>query len=763
MIKSIPLKSAVTCGLVAAFGFSGSLLAQQSTDDENELKLEEVVVTAQKREESLQDVAISITAISGADLERFAIRNFDDVVEMIPGLSSDSPNNGVNTRNIGIRGIITQSGSYLVGENVVGFYINNTPISAADPRLVDLERVEVLRGPQGTLYGASSLAGLIKYVTRKPSPDGFEGHAQGEISSTKDGGTGWDFQAAVNIPLGETFAIRASGYYEDAAGYIDGRPVDMFGFTVTGDDTKDINGIKRKGARIAAYWEPTENFRAHLSFMVNDLKSEAAGFTDNYAPDLSADGPVVLWRFPTEGNNDDDLTSLEIEWDLPSVQIQSTTSFFNQTRETNNLDVTNNFGLIANPAQISTGTYQLTRDEFTQEIRLFSTWDSKFNYILGGFYSKREQGYETRFPMIPGTTVFGFPNSPDGFVFWSSSTRLIKEKALFGQLTYDFTEQWSATVGARAFKFDTDLFDHFRGNPLFISGGDSILTGDSDADDIVPKFNVEFRPNDDVMIYASAAEGFRAGGSNFPLPATPACEADLLNRIGSPTSPLGYDPDGLWNYEIGTKTSLADGRITVNAALFQMDWDNIQVQVSPLCGLNGTVLNAGKARSKGFEYEMDMAVTDQLVIGLGIGYTDAKFTEDVSFGGSYIFASSGSKLPDVPKWTGNIRAIYNFPLTDTMEGFIRGTLSYRSERQTFPTIGTQDGRVKDAYELLNIRVGVNIQENWTALVFVENLTNAQPSFTGLPLPSFGTEIGGYPVDYTLRPRTIGASVRYDFR
>ncbi len=746
--------------LTLGLGTSGVIAQEQNERDE--VRLEEILVTAEKREQSMQDVAISITAISGGDLARFSIKDFNDVVQFIPGLSTDSANNSVLTRAIGIRGVISQSGTILSAENAVGYYIDNTAISVNNARLVDLERVETLRGPQGTLYGSSTLAGLIKLVTKKPSFEKFSGHVNGEISTVKTGETGSDIEASVNIPLADNFAIRASAFREDIAGYIDARPVDLIGFTITGEDVPDINSIIHKGGRVAAYWEATENFRAHLSFMINDLKSDGTFFTDNYAPTLEGDRLVGFWRFPTGGNADDNLTSLEIEWEFPSFSIQSTTSKFNSYRETDELDTTNFFGLISTPIQVSTGTYQLTRDEFTQEVRILSTWDSKFNYILGGFYSKREQGYETRFPMIPGSTVFGFPNSPDGFIFWSSSTRLIKEKALFGMLTYDFNDKWSIAAGARVFEFDTELFDHFRGNLLFVSGGDSVLTGDSSASDIVSRFNLQYRPKNDLMLYATAAEGYRSGGSNFPLPANPICEAELLNKIGTPTAPSGYEPDSLWNYELGLKSTVAEGRVAMTLAVFLMDWTNMQIGVSPLCGLGGTTMNAGKVQSKGFEYELDAAVSENFTLGFGVAYIDATFSEDASFGFAFSYADEGSRIPNVAKWSGNIRANYRIPISDRIEGFVGGTLTYLGDRVAIPASGGSVPTVKDAYEVLNLRAGVVINDDWSVELFAENLTNSNPSFTGLPLAVLGTEIGGVPVDFSIRQQTFGLRLRFGF-
>ncbi len=237
--------------------------------------------------------------------------------------------------------------------------------------------------------------------------------------------------------------------------------------------------------------------------------------------------------------------------------------------------------------------------------------------------------------------------------------------------------------------------------------------------------------------------------------------ADLEDEIGTSTAPLGYDPDGLWNYEFGMKWTAAEGRVILNAAIFRMDWNDIQVGVSPLCGLNGTVLNAGKAKSEGFELELDAVITENFRISGGISYVDATFSEDVSFWGSFIFASAGTRVPDVAEWTGNIRADYTANITDTILGFARATLSYRGDRLALPSIGNTDPKIKDAYEILNVRLGIDWHD-WTFTLFVDNLTNSRPSFTGLPLTVAGSEIQFVTIDYSLRPIRYGLSVRYGF-
>ena len=790
-----------------AIGSMGAANAQEgNADDDQATYLEEIIVTASKREQSVQDVSVSITSITGDTMTRFGIRDFNDYINLVPGLSTSqrSAASELGPREVGLRGVQTISGAFLVGQNTVGFYIDETPVTMSNPRLVDLERIEVLRGPQGTLYGAASLAGAIKIVTRKPDFERFDGHVMASVSDTEFGGGNFDVEAMLNIPVSERLALRVSAYREENDGYIDIHEIDIFA-NPTGDLVKkDANGETVTGGRLALSLLATDSLTISASVMHDNTKQDATNYLHPRSPGdtgtLSVPGQLYrsfgigapyVAALDGDRNDYDDpiflgrgldniytkftLSNLTFDWQInDSFRAVSNTSYY-VDEMTMRLDVTEAFGLLVSDAnglpapRYMPGDYSPENEEITHETRLQTTWDRKANFTAGVFYTNRREDYNTRFFAGENTTVsfpaFGLllPNSPDGYIFWSTSYRDRDEFALFGEATYDFTDQWRAVVGMRAFWHEFALWDHFRGNPLFISGGDFVLEGGNKDDGVVPNFKLEYRPTDNALFYASAAEGFRMGGANFPLPDSPACRAELQARIGTPRTPERYLSDSLWTYELGWKQTFGDGRVTTALAWFYTDWQDTQVGVNPLCQLNGSVINLGSVESQGVEFEMSAAISEYLVLAMNLTYIDSQIGEDYIPEGSDPsldpLAEKGGPMPDVPMWMGSVLADFSMPINPGTEFFVRGDYSYRSEQAgsafaTAGAAGTQNG-----YGELNARLGIAWKQ-WEFTLFGDNLTGELPSIEGVP-GSF-TLVGFRETDITIRPFTWGLSVRMNF-
>ena len=767
--------------------------------------LEEIIVTATKREESAQDVSISITTITADTMQKFGVRDFNDYINLIPGLSTSqrSAASELGPREIGLRGIQTISGAFLVGQNTVGFYIDETPITMSNPRLVDLDHIEVLRGPQGTLYGAASLAGTIKLVTKKPDFERFDGHVMANMSTTEFGGENYDLEAMVNLPIGNRAALRVSGYFEENAGFIDLHEIDLFANPTGRVIKEDSNGENVTGGRIALTLLPTDKTSVTLAVMYDKTEQDTTNYfhpkspgdvgtlskipgTDFTYRDLGIGAPYIA---ALDGDRDDyddpllfgraldpiftefTLTTFSFDWQLTDdFEVVSSTSYY-EDEMTMIIDVTEGFGILVsdamgNPSPVYIpGHYSPDNEEVTHESRLQTTWDKRSNFTLGVFYTNRRENYNTRFFAGLNTTVAFpvvgvLPNSPDGYIFWSTSFRDRDEIAIFGQYSYDFTDQLRIVLGARAFRHEFELWDHFRGNPLFIQGGDNQLTGGNKDEDVVPNLKFEYRPFDDTLVYVAAAEGFRMGGANFPLPDSPACRADVESQIGSPRTPEQYLSDSLWSYELGWKQSFLESRVNTAVSLFYMDWEDTQVGVNPLCGLSGSVINVGSVKSQGVEFEITALVSDKLVVAMNLSYIDAQINEDYFPEGRDpalgSLALKGQQMPDVPKWTGSIMADYSRPINADTELFIRSDYSYRS-RQVGSSFAAAGGSGwQDGYGELNLRLGVNWNQ-WEFSLFGENLTGELPSTIGKPSPfSF---VGFRENDVTLRPFTWGVSVR----
>jgi outer membrane receptor protein involved in Fe transport len=716
--------------------------------------LEEVVVSAQKRQESIQDVAIGMTAIGSEELENLRINDFEDYLSLVPGLSSNlaGPVSDRGVRPIGLRGVQTVSNTIVNGQNTVGFYINDTPIPVANPRLVDLERIEVLRGPQGTLYGSSSLAGTVKLVTKRPELDVVNGHIEAGVSSVDDGGTGYDVEALLNMPIGDRAALRVSACNEEQPGYIDFVDIDALGVP-TGLEESDVNDMTARGARAALRFDITDSFRLNASYMYSKRELDSSHFITQGEAEIA-----LFARFLMPAYDEFSLADVNLEWDVGSVSIVSTTSYFDSESDTVQ-DITDALGVLLRPLPVPELRYTPFANrnkELTHETRVVSGADSPLQYVFGVFYTDREEVSHTFLPAFGKTSVLEVFPILDDVLFTNTSPRLRKELAVFGDVTYHFTERWAAALGLRYYDFDFKTVDDFFGTSLLVPGNAQVLRGAAKEDGVVPKVRLELRPGDGYLFYATAAKGFRMGGANFPLPTNvPSCAAQVQAVFGQPTLPSGFQSDSLWSYELGGKTTWAGGRLIVNAAVYQIDWEDTQVATGTLCNFSGAVLNAGAVESRGGELEIQAAPSDQLTLGLTAAYTDSKVVEPLQLpGATRIFAQAGTPMPDIPEWSVSATADYTFPVSASWDAFARLDYRYMSDR---PVNLTTTAR-KEAYGLGNFRVGAT-NDRWTASLYVENFTDERPSLGGTPAT---TSLGGRGLDYTLRPRTYGMILEYQF-
>lgn len=718
--------------------------------------LEEVLVTAEKRETSIQDVAVSVTALTAETLEKFSIEDFEDYITLIPGVSSNmaGPVSNRGVRPVGLRGVQTLSGTIVNGQNTVGFYINNSPIPVSNPRLVDLQRIEVLRGPQGALYSANSMAGTIKLVTKVPSTESVFGTARVGVGATDSGGVNWEAEAAINVPLSDGVAMRAEAYYEDMDGYIDYIDVTASN-EPTGMGESNANDMTAQGGRVAFRFDATDTFFADASVMYSKREIDMTTFYDVEFPGLTFRG-----HFPLPAYDEFTLVDLNLTWDAGPVTVVSTSSWFNSESDVFN-DLTLTFGplLFPNPGptEVPYNPYGNENDDFSQEIRVQSNGDGPFQYIVGIFYSDREEVSATTVPAPPGkTSILGvFPWLPGQPVFMNTSPRLREETALYAEASYEFAENWTAVVGARAFEFDFTTIDHFVGSTLLAANNEILIEGEATESDVVPKFRLEYRPSDDALLFATAAEGFRMGGANFPIPTqVPSCAEQVEAIFGVPEVPGSFTSDSLWSYELGGKFTLSEGRVILNAAAFYIDWQDQQVPTGTLCQFSGAVLNVGKVVSKGLEFELHAAATENLTFALTGAYIDAEVKEDFQLPGATAqpFAFAGDPLPDIPEVSASLIGEYRFPAFDSWNGYIRGDVRYVDDRAG----NIADDYTKDSFTEANLRFGIE-NEEWDLMLYIENLTDERPTLLRDPLGYIGT-----PVEHTLVPRTYGISVRRNF-
>lgn len=748
---------------MAVLGFAQAALAAEDAQ-----VVEEVIVTAQRRAENIQDVPISVTALSGASLQARGAVQLEDYLRGVPGVgfqqTGPSGNRG-DTRQVTIRGITPSA-----FDPAFGFYLDDAPLPTGDPKLFDISRVEVLRGPQGTLYGLGTSGGAIKIVPNEPDATRADNAYAVRAWKIEQGSWGYDINGMYNLPLiKDRLAVRFVGFHSEHSGYIDRVPLPgSFGPALTpaalagtaANSQQNINDTRISGFRVAADWKVNDKLSIKPSYFYQDTDVDARPVFDVGVGDL-----LQARETQTYERQEFSLASVKLEYALPFADLTSITSNFIATDRTNE-DLTNIVRVaLFRPRGISFPGYAgmlvtRRRTSFVQEVRLASSTEGPLSWLVGGFYQRQRNGPAPGERVLkgvaPGLTAAAtfFPFQNDTFVTNTSHAH-IKELSAFGEVSYDITDRLRVTAGLRYFDIQIDRTIDRGGffNGFVNLDGNPLIRTSSKEDGLRPKVSVSYDVSDDVMVYATASQGFRRGGVNEGLPAA-VCSAELAAR-GFTSAPQGFEADSLWNYEVGFKSQFADRRVTLNATAFQIDWSKIQQRVVLNCGFAFTT-NVGDARSRGIEIDLRATPVDGLEISGGLGYVDAKITDVPATFPSAAFRP-GMRLQNVPKLTLNAAARYGWSISDRAEAFISGDFAYVDDR-LYSTDATQPfgGRL-DSYSSVNLRVGVDFAGKTVAL-FVENLTDERPI---LNVDSFGTTAIN-PAAYTLQPRTIGVSVRGSF-
>ncbi len=669
--------SPVAAAVVAALQPAGVALAQ---DDDGYRGIDEIVVTATKRAMSIQDLSQSITALTEDDIQRQGLDSMEDLIKSIPSMTLAADLPGRN--KIVFRGMNTGANEYRT-DSSAAIYLDEIPMTAISqqlsPRLVDIERIEALPGPQGTLFGASSQAGTLRYITNKPSTDGFSGAVDLAVSTTEGGDESYDISAHLNIPVSDNFAIRVVGYKVDEGGWID----NVLGDTLNGfEDNADVvaenfNTWEVVGGRLAAKWDLGENWSVLGSIITEESTTEGTWTTD---PAL---GDEMITMFHDEMRVDDwTAYGLTITGDLGFAELTSASAWVDRTivYEWDNQIYDSYKSTLANycsyPGYPYTcalgGLYDLdyimgfirndqTQERFSQELRLTSTSDSRLQWMIGLFYEDvtDEWLWGGIQEGLAGTPAFayasywayyysyaGYDNAyplPGTDRWWVQEyTNEVTQTAVFGEATFDVTEAWSVTVGARWFEnermrrerntFPEDL------PPWGNFATDAIDVVSGTTSDTTFKFSTKYRFNDDHMGYFTISEGFRLGGNN----SIRAASTGFVNRE--------FDPDTVTNYEIGNKSTFLDGRLRLNVSVYLMEWDQIQLprwNDGDLWWMNGT-FNAGEAESKGIEVYLTAAFTDNLSFSASVSSNSAEYTEDILDTDGEIDTPAGTDMPFAP-------------------------------------------------------------------------------------------------------------------
>jgi len=760
MLRSARLSSPLLLVLASAFLTGQSARADDAATSPGveATPLQEVVVTAQKRQEKLHDVPMGVTAITSDALQTQHLVDFADLESKVPGLSVELSNPGQDRLTIR-------------GENVGGVgstvttYIDDIPFGSSnalangfgttgDFDTWDLKRVEVLRGPQGTLYGAGSEAGVLKYVTNPPDPTRFDGAFELGGENVAHGDSGGSFKGMLNLPAGSAAAFRVDGFYSRLPGYLDDPQL----------GTSDLNRSYRAGGRGSFLLNVTDNLSVRLAAFAQTLHTDGSPNIDVIgsagtpvtppADQLQpADGPYGQHRFINEpATFKYNIYSATVDWNLGWSSLTSITSY-GRTQQDIFSDVTStpvvpgfSFGDLADtlvPPGTSAGvaeTNDLDIKKFTEELRLASPTGQSLEWQVGAFYTRESSTLDQTLPsfIIPTEASTGLPSLEN-----ANLDAIYREWSLFGQATYHFTPAFDLALGARwsENKQSTD-----QGVGGLLVAPPQTQSGDSTGTDFLYSVAPRWHLSKDTMIYGRVATGYRPGGPNALPPVTP---------VGVP---LSYQSDSTVNYEAGIKSTLLDNRLSIDLAAFLIKWKKIQLfEFVSNTGINA---NGGTATSRGLEWSFALVPVDSLTLTLTGAYVNAYLTDDAPAAGG----ANGDQLPYAPKWSNSLDADYTWKAFAGYNAFAGATWSYiGSQFNDFSASNTvvagalvfvPNPRAElGGYNTVNLRAGLD-NGRWRFELYCKNLADSRglTFYSSQGTPNFG---GGITIQ---DPRTIGLTV-----
>ncbi len=708
--------------------------------------LEEVVVTANKRAVNIQDLGLSITAIGRDTIQKRSLTGMGDYLSTVPGVTQSDLNTGNN--KVVIRGIAASQ----IEDATVAVYFGEVPLTSVasgnstDFKLVDMERIEVLRGPQGTLYGSGSMGGTIRNIPREANLNTFEGEVQAGYSSTAGDPNGKGV-AVLNVPVVPgALALRVAAYDYSNAGFVDNVGASdpmrsflaqLFGAQVL--DKRNVGDSDWRGVRAQALYKPTDALQVKLTYARQDLSQDGDNSVDTTLLGSYQAMPFQIGDINGGVEEYTDVvqfSNLVVQFDQEWGSILSSSTW---------LDGSSDFARDSSrilPAPLPQ-EFDAGNDAFTQEIRFVSNFDGPVQLVGGVFYedaSRFSRSHLSWGGSLAGLALIPFlGNDPDALLDTSNDFK-VKQKAVFGEVSYDINERLAVTVGGRYFDYDRRE-DETQVGPVAGGGVDKHASNSEDGTSL--KVNLEYRPGENALFYAQWAEGFRLGHPVTPAPAS-VCDLDndgLLDGTNSPIDPGSVASDTLNSYDLGAKFSFLRNRLIVDAAAFWIDWQGIPVTVisQPNCGFSVQV-NAGEARSRGLEFEAAFQVSEALKLELGGAYVDAELSED-----SAQLGPAGTRLPGSAKYAGNAAVQYDFNVGGH-DAFAR--IDYAYVGSYWNDLAKTQLR-SGGYGKLGARVGLDVN-HLSVEVYGTNLTNSN-DYTLVITP---------PYAFRLVPRTVGIDFGY---
>lgn len=713
----------------------------------------EIIVTASKRAEKLQDVPSAITAVTSEKIDTLGIRDFRDYATLVPGLSQRD-NGAPGLGSIILRGL--NSGPQQVS-NTTAVYIDETPFTASgflsagalltpSPELAEVERIEVLKGPQGTLYGASNLGGLIRIITKKPDASEFFGSAGAEVSTVAHGEMGFMVRGSVNVPVvKDQLAVTATGYYRRAGGFTDN--------VRTGTD--DVNRSNLYGGRLALRYTPTSEFTLDLSGIYQNIENGGYSLqTLNSGTFDPAFGKYAYTSFDDFGSEIKYRivnANAEYKFGIGTLTASGSYARYKSRTETDGTAVyiPAARGFLGPRAQAAFGVPVDTllpansnarflaapnMEKWTGEVRFASDRMGAFEFMVGGFYTDEDNIYYTN---LYAHDAAGAPRAaPFDLLLKATTTSRYKEIAGFGNLTFYLTDTLDITGGLRYAHNKQDagtggpggITYYLPRTPRTFSFSDNSLSYLA---------TLRWRPTSNISAYVRAASGYRPGG-----PQT------------NPTPPPGAQtfvrPDTVWNYEAGVKGSTLDGTLSFDISAFHIDWNDIQLNSL----VNGIILqgNAASATVDGFEMQLTARPSNLLTVSLSAGHTDAKVKDIDATAASATGARAGDKLPLTPSWTTSLIVDHALPLGNSVTGNLGATLRFQSDMPaTYPALDPTRTQKLPDITTIDLRASLTFDERFTATLRADNL------FDKLGFTNVGADGG-----FVIRPRTISLGLSTKF-
>ncbi len=775
----IPLCLGLSLSGATTMSIPGLALGASAVNQQGFDELQEIVVTAERRESTVLKTPISMTAISGEDLQAQGLTRLEDVAAEVPGISMKQFAPGQTEYEM--RGLPSSGGS----SATVGMYVNDVPFAssanslvgkeAIDPDLFDLKRIEILRGPQGTLYGAGSMGGTIRLITAPADAKKFDAAAQLGISQTEHGGTNWGVSAMVNLPVvHDVLAVRLVATDKYSPGFIDRIVVSPFPIGPTGAcgwptctrgnveaapvvaRSDNYNWDRLLNGRISARFTPTDDLTADLLAMSQRIS--LGGFPQ---ADVTSVGVNQLAYYQPQNTSDDirdyvDLYSLNVNYDLSFATLTSTTAKWEHHSAIAGDDSEVGEYLINYfygdprfwPSVYHNSDYV---EQFSEEVRLTSRGESPLQWVTGLFYSNFEsiQHQYVNTPGLAYLTVGGAAANPNGVMYASYLPYIQKQYALFAEGSYKFANALKLTVGVRGFKYSAN--QHVETFGVFTQTGNltpTVAASSASATGASPKVNLSYQPSENLNWYAQIAKGFRPGGANQPAP---------VSLCGT-TGPLSYAPDSIWDYEVGEKAKLLGGALQINADVYYIRWNHVQQQLTLSCSYPFQD-NIGTAESFGPELEVNAKLNRYLDLSVAGTTTTSRITSvEPNLAGNTIGATErlapGVPVLNIPKYTLSTALNVTYPVTD------RYKLTGRLSETTTGKFYDIDYNVQQlpGYTFVDLRLGLAAGA-WSTYLYVNNMANKIAKLS-VDTHSWTSPVPGYQRAVVNQPRTVGIDFDY---